>query len=65
MNNSKPTKPAAIQWLIFSLVFIGIVGTSWKMLSAPKPKVETTKLFPQKPKVDKQDDKILKQMSDF
>ncbi|HSI90069.1 MAG TPA: DUF2092 domain-containing protein [Adhaeribacter sp.] len=53
---------------MLSLLFIGIASLSWKMLAASEPKPETIILsgtVNADPKVDKEADKILKQMSDY
>ncbi|MBK0404680.1 DUF2092 domain-containing protein [Adhaeribacter sp. BT258] len=67
MNNPDKKKPAAARWFWFSVMLIAIISISWKMLSVSYGKTETLNLFSAKiqtPKIDKQADKILKQMSD-
>lgn len=68
MSYQNPTKFGSIRWLLISIVFFGVGCMSWKMLSAQDPKPETNIILPlaeKGPKVDKQADKILKQMSDY
>src|SRR5688572_21972709 len=68
MSYQNQTKFGSIRWLLISIVFFGVGSMSWKMLSAPKPAPETNLILPvaeKGPKVDKQADKILKQMSDY
>jgi hypothetical protein len=56
MSLSNPNQSVKYRWLIFSLLIIGIVGMSIKMLSATKPKPETIIIASkatQNPKSDK------------
>ena len=67
MNNTNPQPSNTIKWLVFCLVLLGAGSLSWKIISAPKPKSETTIIlpsYPGDPKVEKDADKILKAMSD-
>ncbi len=65
MNPSNQKPSVKYHWLILSLLIIGIASLSWKTLSASEPKPETIILAAVDPKVDKDADKILKQMSDY
>ena len=67
MNKTNSQNSVKFRWLVFCLVLLGAGSLSWTMLSAPKPKPETSILSAftdNKPKVEKDADKILKQMSD-
>ncbi|MBK0402502.1 DUF2092 domain-containing protein [Adhaeribacter sp. BT258] len=68
MYHSNSKENGTARWLIFSLILFGVLSISWKILSALPEKPETTILLSTKnqtPKIDKQADQILKQMSDY
>jgi len=65
MNNQIPQRPATLRWLLFTIVLFGVGSISWKMLTKPTARPETTIILPGDPKVEKDADKILKAMSDY
>ncbi|KAA9332638.1 DUF2092 domain-containing protein [Adhaeribacter soli] len=66
MKQANPKQVVALRWLIFSLVLFGLGSMSRAMLAGRPAKKEAglNKVQQQNPKVDKQADRILKQMSD-
>ena len=69
MNSPIKKDPDLLRWLVAPLLFLVLTSLSWKMLSARSLKPETSSYFNEHlqgpKKVDKQADKILKQMSDY
>ena len=66
MKQANPNQVIALRWFIFSLVLFGLGSISRAMLSDRPAKNESASIqaSQQNPKVDKQADRILKQMSD-
>jgi hypothetical protein len=68
MNKTNSNQSAILRWLLMALVLLGVGSLQWKLLSARPKKTDPAIMAAsqgQNAKVDKQADKLLKQMSDY